>query len=117
MNKKWSPNGGSVLAGQGGATVATHRVVGPQLEGVWREHGHGEETQEHKAADGRVLHVGVGCGGDGTRHQALARYPDTLGTFRTTWVHENSACLTNDRASSLLTGPLSVVTLHPYRLH
>lgn len=42
----------------------TYRMVWTQLEGVRREDGNGEESQEHEAADGRVLDVGVGCGGE-----------------------------------------------------
>lgn len=34
-----------------------------------REDGDGEESQEHEAADGRVLDVGVGCGGEEHHHR------------------------------------------------
>lgn len=42
--------------------LGTHGMMGAQLKGVRREHSNGKETQEHKAAHGRVLNMWVSCG-------------------------------------------------------
>lgn len=39
----------------------TYRMVGTELEGVWRKNGNSEEPQEHKATDSRVLNMWVTC--------------------------------------------------------
>lgn len=36
-------------------------MVGTELEGVGRKNSYGEESQENKAANGRVLNMWVGC--------------------------------------------------------
>lgn len=41
-------------------------MVRTQLEGVWRQDSDSKEPQEHKAANGRVLNMRVGCGQRGT---------------------------------------------------